>query len=80
MQGYTLGHEWKRGERTFHAFTRQVQEDDGAVAYVPAVQTVIRDAAGPVVEASREHFSAPGAALSRAKVLLQKYFGLDPSL
>lgn len=74
---YTKSLQWKSGERTFYALAREATDTDGTVSYVPAVQTVIRDAAGPIVEASAERFSAPDAALERAKVLLQDYFGLD---
>jgi hypothetical protein len=69
--------QWKSGERTYHAFAREAPEDDGTMSYVPAMQTFILDAAGPVVEASLERFPRSDAALWRAKDLLQQYFGLD---
>ena len=69
--------QWKSGERTYCAFARETPEEDGTVSYVPAMQTFIRDAAGPLVEASQERFPHSDAALGRAKDLLQRYFGLD---
>ena len=69
--------QWKSGDRTYYAFARETPEDDGTVSYVPAMQTFIRDAPGPVVEASLERFPHSDAALGRAKNLLQQYFGLD---
>ena len=69
--------QWKSGERTYYALAREVANLDGTTSFVPAVQTVIRDAAGPVVEARLEHFQSSDAALARAKGLLQQYFGLD---
>jgi hypothetical protein len=69
--------QWKSGERTYYAFARARPEDDGTVSYVPAMQTFICNAAGPVVEASLERFPHSDAALGRAKDLLQRYFGLD---
>ena len=70
--------QWKRGERTYYAMAKQVADIDGATSFFPVVQTVIRDAAGPVVEARQERFPNSNAALLRAKGLLQQYFGLDP--
>jgi hypothetical protein len=70
--------QWKSGERTYYAFAREVPHLDGTTSFYPAIQTVIRDAAGPVVEARRERFQKSGEALARGKGLLQQYFGLDP--
>jgi hypothetical protein len=72
--------QWRSGERTYYAFAREIPTDDGTVSYIPAMQTIIRDAAGPVVEARLERFPHSAGALSRAKDLLQQYFGLDADL
>jgi hypothetical protein len=32
MAMYSLGREWKQGDRTFHALTRQQPENDGSVS------------------------------------------------